>query len=238
MKAIKITERQIKMGFFTMLALVLTPIIASFVAEITLHFATKTPAIEAASPPPPPVVHQTIINHYYGPGGPPMNVPEIPTTTTTTKKPKTNSGGIPRRDYLEAVRISRMIEKRMEDAADDEDQRKELESSLDQLITSPDKDTPLEQVLGKKLTFADLDHHTEEEEKVARSLQALMEGPLSKADRVGRSVRKSRAVPIPGRHPPMTRAVMRRLCPHLQEMMHDGATYRTRWLDMTIQKLG
>ena len=31
---------------------------------------------------------------------------------------------------------------------------------------------------------------------------------------------------------------MRRLCPHLQEMMHDGATYRARSLDMTIQKLG
>ena len=99
-------------------------------------------------------------------------------------------------------------------------------------------DTPLEPMLGKKLTFADLDHHTEEEEKVARSLQALMEGPLSKADRVVRSIRKSRAVPFPGRHPPMTRAVMRRLCPHLQEMMHDGATYRARSLDMTIQKLG
>ena len=109
MKAIKITERQIKTGFFTMLALVLAPIIASYVAEITLHFATKTPAIEGATPPPPPVVHQTIINHYYGPGGPPIDVPEIP-ATTTTKKPKTNSGGIPRSDYLEAVRISRMIE--------------------------------------------------------------------------------------------------------------------------------
>ena len=125
----------------------------------------------------------------------------------------------------------------MEDAADNEDQRKQLESSLDQFITSPDKDTPLEQMLGKKLTFADLDHHTEEEEKVARSLQALMEGPLSKAERVGRSVRKSRAVPVPGRHPPMTRAVMRRLCPHLQQMLHDGATYPARTLDMTIQKL-
>ena len=36
----------------------------------------------------------------------------------------------------------------------------------------------------------------------------------------------------------MTRAVMRRLCPHLQEMTHEGATYRARTLDMTIQKLG
>ena len=31
---------------------------------------------------------------------------------------------------------------------------------------------------------------------------------------------------------------MSRLCPHLQEMSHDGATYRARSLDMTIQKLG
>ena len=236
MKAIKITERQIKMGFFTMLAPVLAPIIASFVAEITLHFATKTPAIKGATAPPPPVVHQTIINHYYAPGGPPIDVPEIP-ATKTTERLKTNSGGIPRRDYLEAVRISRMIEERMEDAADNEDQRRQLESSLDRFITSPDKDTPLEQMLGKKLTFADLEHHTEEEEKVARSLQALMEGPLSKADRTGRSVRKIRAVPAPGRHPPMTRAVMRRLCPHLRQMLYDGATYRARTLDMTIQKL-
>ena len=113
-----------------------------------------------------------------------------------------------------------------------------MESSLDQLITSPDKDTPLEQMLGKKLTLADLEHYDEEEEKVARSLQPLMEGPLSKAARVGRSIRKSRAVPVPGRHRPLTRAVMGSLCPCLQDMQHDGATYRAKLLDMRIQKLG
>ena len=239
MKKINITERQIKMGFFTMLALVLAPIIASFVAEITLHFATKTPGMEAAPPPPPPVVHQTIVNQYYGPGGPPIDVPDVsPMTTTTTKSPISTAGRIPRQDYLEAVRISMMIEKRMEDAADDEDQRKELESSLDQLITSPDKDTPLEQVLGKQISLANLEDYDQEEEKVARSLQALMEGPLSTAAKVGRSSRKGRAVPVPGRHRLITKAVMRGLCPRLQDMEHDGATYRARLLDMTIQKLG
>ena len=45
MKKINFTKCQITMGFFTMLALVLAPVIASFVAELTLHFATKTPAI-------------------------------------------------------------------------------------------------------------------------------------------------------------------------------------------------
>ena len=59
-----------------------------------------------------------------------MSMPEVP-TTTTTKSPITTEGRIPRRDYLEAVRISRMIEKRMEETEGNEDQRKELESSLD-----------------------------------------------------------------------------------------------------------
>ena len=221
-----------------MLALVLAPIIASFVAEITLHFTTKTPAIEAAPPPPPPVVHQTIVNHYYGSGGPPIDVPEVSPTTTTTKKPISTTGRIPHQDYLEAVHISRMIEKRMEDAADDEEQREELEKNLDQVITSPDKDTPLEQLLGKPITLADLKDHDQEEEKVARSLQALMEGPLSAAAKAGRSSRKSRAVPVPGRHRLITKAVMRGLCTRLQDMHHPGATYRARLLDMTIQKLG
>ena len=222
-----------------MLALVLAPIIASFVAEITLHFATKIPAIEAAPPPPPPVVHQTIFNHYYGPGGPPIDVPDVsPKTTTTTQSPSSATRRIPRQDYLEAVRISRMIETKMEDVADDEDQRKELESSLDQLITSPDKETPLEQVLGKPISLANLEDYDQEEEKVARSLQALMEGPLSKAARVGRSSRKGRAVPVPGHHRLLTKAVMRGLCPRLQDMHQEGATYRARLLDMTIQKLG
>ena len=176
MKAIKITKHQIRMGFFTMLALVFAPIIASFVAEINLHFTMKSPAIEAAPPPPPPVVHQTIVNHYYGSGGPPIDVPYVPPmTTTTTTSPISTNGRIPCQDYLEAVRISRMIEKRMEDAADDEEQRKELETNLDQLITSPDKDTPLEQLLGKQISLADLEDHDQEEEKVARSLQALNE---------------------------------------------------------------
>ena len=148
MKTFKITERQIKMGLFTMLALVLAPIIASFMAEITLHFATKTPAIEAASPPPPPVVHQTIVNHYYGPGGPPMEVPEVSPTTTTTASTTSTTGRIPHRDYLEAVHISRMMEKRMEDAADDEEQREELEKNLDQLITSTRQRHPIRAIAG------------------------------------------------------------------------------------------
>ena len=225
------------MGFFTLLALVLAPVIASFVAELTLHYATKTPAIEAA---PPPVVHQTILNHYYGPSGPPMDVQEIPTTTTTTttKSPFSTEGRIPRQDYLEAVCISRMIEKRMEETEDDEDQCKELELSLDQLITSPDKDTPLEHVLGKQISLADLKDYDQEEVKVARSLQALMEGPLSKAVRVRRNTRKGRAIPVPGCHHLIMKAVMRGLCSRLQDMEYDGATYRARLLDMMIQKLG
>ena len=238
MKKINFTKRQITMGFFTMLVLVLAPVIASFVAEITLHFTTKTPAIEAATPPPPPLVHQTIINHYYGPGGQPMSVPEVPTMTTTTKSRITTEGRIPRRDYLEAVRISRIIEKRMEEREGNEDQRKELKSSLNQLLISSDKDTLLDQVLGKKLSLADLEDYDQEEEKVARSLQTLMEGPMSKAVIVRRATRRGRAVPVQGRHRLITRAVMRGLCSSLQDMEYDGATYRARTLDMTIQKLG
>ena len=122
------------------MALVLAPIIAGFVAEITLHFATKTPAIEAAPPPPPPVVHQTIVNHYYGPGGQRIGVPQAP--TTTTERPITVAGGIPRRDYLEAVHISQMIEKKM-DETEDQEELQRMESNLDQLLTQPDKDTLL-----------------------------------------------------------------------------------------------
>ena len=93
-------------------------------------------------------------------------------------------------------------------------------------------------MLGKPITLADFEDHDQEEEKVARSLQALMEGPLSAAARAGRSSRKSRAVPVPGRHCLITKAVMRGLCPRLQDMHHEGATYRAGLLDMMIQKLG
>ena len=167
-----------------------------------------------------------------------MDVPEVSKTTTTTASTISTTGRIPHRDYLEAVHISRMIKMRMEDAADDEEQREELEKNLDQLITSPDKDTPLERLLGKPITLADPEDHDQEEEKVVRPLQALMEGPLSAATKAGRSSRKGRAVPVPGRHHLITKAIMRGLCPRLQDMHNEVATYRARFLDMTIQKLG
>ena len=235
MRKIKLTGRQITMGFFTMLALVL--IIAGLVAEVTLHFATKTTAIESAPPPPPPVIHQTIVNHYYGPGGQPMGVPQIPEITTTTEHPRTLTGGIPKKEYLKAVRISQMIKKKM-DETEDKEQLQKMESNLNQLLTKPDKDTLLEHVLGKKLSLADFEDYTQEEEKMAKSLQALMEGPMSEVARVQRTARRGRAIPIPERHRPMTRAVMRGLCSRLQDMEYDGATYKSRTLDMTLQKTG
>ena len=165
-----------------------------------------------------------------------MDVPHIP-TTTTTESPNILAGGIPKKDYLEAMHISQMIENRL-DEAEDQEEKEKLELSLDHLLTDPDKDTTLEQVLGRKLTLANLDDYTRKEEKMASSLQALMEGPMSEAVRVRRGLRRGKAIAIPERHRPITKEVMKGLCCHLQDMEYDGASYRAKTLDVTLQKLG
>ena len=226
------------MGIFITLALVLAPIIAGFMAEITLHFTTKIPALEAAPPPPPPVVHQTIINHYYGHGGPnPMDTYEPRTITTITESPEILAGGISKKGYLEAIHISQMIEVQL-NKTEDQKEREKLESTLNHLLTDPDKDTTLEKVLGKKLTLADLKDYSEEEGKMASSLQAPMEGPMSEAARVRRGLRRSKAIAIRDHHHPMTKEAMKGLCSRLKDMEYDGATYKAKTLDVMLQKLG